>query len=498
MNELGEEVYVFPVSFSQRRLWFIEQLIPGNPFYNVPMGTRLIGPLDTSALERSLNEIVRRHEALRTTFNVSAGEPVQVVLPHLSISIPVIDLSELPEHKKEAELKCLSLDEDLQPFDLTRAPLVRAKLIRLGAEEHVLFLTMHHIISDGWSLEVLLREVRLLYEAFAQGRPSPLGELQIQYADFALWQQEQLQGELLDRHLIFWKQHLAGITPLTLPTDRPHPEVQSFRGDVHKRQLPVVLMERLAVLSQEEGTTLFMTTLAAFKVLLQRYTGQNDISVGTPIANRNRAEIEDLIGFFVNTLIMRTNVTGELTFRQLLRQVRETALGAYDHQDLPFEKLVEELQPEREVSRTPFVQTSFALHNAFIPPIQLAGLQSSPFEKEIRTTRFELEVNLVDTPQGLQSAFVYSTDLFDAQTIERMAAHFEILLEGIVANPDQRLAELPLLTKAEVQQLQVEWNETGTEYPRESTIAELFAAQVGRRPQATAVVCGERDRKSVV
>ena len=491
-NDLVEDVYVFPTSFAQRRLWFLEQLVPGSAFYNVSLATSLRGTLDPAVLQLSFNEIVRRHEALRTTFSVVAGEPVQVVSPTLFLEVPVIDLRELPETERHSEVLRLTSEEDERPFDLSQGPLLRAKLLQLAAHEHILLLTMHHIISDGWSLEVLVRELKVLYEAFSLGQASPLPDLRIQYADFAIWQRERLQGEELERQLTYWKRQLSGMMPLKLPTDRPHPDVQSFRGVYHLQKLSRALTKSLKELSQQEGTTLFMTMLAAFKVLLQRYTGQADISVGTPIANRNRGEIEDLIGFFVNTLIMRTEVSGELTFRELLGRVRVVALGTYEHQDLPFEKLVEELQPERDLSRTPLCQISFSLRESLVPAIELGSLEAVPLERGVKTTRFDLEIYLVDSPEGLLSGFIYNPELFDKATIERMAGNFETLLEGIVVNPEQRISALPLLSEAERRELVVEWNGTGKEYG-ESSVAEMFEAQVARRPQAVAVVDEEEE-----
>ncbi|MFB3092706.1 MAG: condensation domain-containing protein, partial [Dehalococcoidia bacterium] len=353
-----------PLSFAQQRLWFLEQWEPNSSIYNVPVALRLTGPLNVAALEQSLNEISRRHEALRTTFSVVDGQPAQVIAPKLNLTLPVLDLRELTEIERDAEVQRLVVEEAQAPFDLAQGPLLRASLLRLGQEEHVLMLTMHHVVSDGWSLNVLFRETTTLYQAFSTGEPSPLPEIPIQYADFALWQRQWLQGEELESQLAYWKEQLDGIPPvLELPTDRPRPAVETFRGAQQFLLLPDALTRSLKALSQREEVTLFMTLLAAFQTLLHRYTGQDDILVGFPIANRNRAEIEGLIGFFVNTLVLRTDLSGEPTFRELLGRVREVALDAYTHQDLPFEKLVAELHPERDISRNPLFQVIFQLFN---------------------------------------------------------------------------------------------------------------------------------------
>ncbi|HIP96962.1 MAG TPA: non-ribosomal peptide synthetase, partial [Anaerolineae bacterium] len=388
-----------PLSFAQQRLWFLDQLAPGNLFYNIPMAVRLTGELDVEALEQSLNEILRRHEVLRTTFRAKGGKPVQIIAPELPLLLLVEDLSHLPETEREAEAGRLVQKEARRPFDLSQGPLLRARLLKLGAEEHIAVVTMHHIISDGWSMEVFIRELAALYEAFSQGRPSPLPELPVQYADFACWQREWLQGEVLDRQLAYWKEQL-GNRPLMLdlPTDRPRPAVQSWRGATERFALPTELSKKLRTLSREEGATLFMTLLAAFQTLLYRYTGQEDVSVGTAIANRNRAEIEGLIGFFVNTLVMRTNLSGEPSFREVLKRVREVALGAYTHQDLPFEMLVEALQPERDLSHAPLFQAAFALQNTPMETLELPGLTLSPLDVDSGTAKFDLTLVMAEGP----------------------------------------------------------------------------------------------------
>lgn len=478
-----------PLSFAQERLWFLNQLEGQSATYNIPMALRFSGAFNVTALEQSFAEMIRRHEALRTTFSVVDGSPVQVITSTQSVPLSVVDLQGLPEKEQSAKVQRLAAEEARRPFALEQGPLLRGTLLRLGAAEHVLLVTMHHIVSDGWSMGVFIRELSILYKAFLSDQHSPLPNLTIQYADFAYWQRQWLQGEVLEAQLAYWKEQLGGKLPvLELPTDRPRPPVQTFRGAIHSFVLPQTMIEALKTLSQEERATLFMTLLAAFKVLLYRYTGQTDIPVGIPVASRNRSEIEGLIGFFVNTLVLRTDLSGNPTFRELLRRVREVSLGAYDHQDMPFEKLVEVLQPERDLSHTPLFQVMFALQNAPMATLELPGLTWNPVEVESGTAKFDLTLFLTETGQGLTGKLEYNTDLFDAATMIRMAGHFQTLLAGIVADPEQRLLELPLLTEAERRQLLVEWNDTTTEYPQDQCIHQLFEAQVKRTPEAIAVV----------
>ncbi len=479
-----------PLSFAQQRLWFLDQLEPNSSLYNIPRAVRLAGRLNVTALERSLDEIVRRHEALRTIFAYADGSPVQVIAPApvTTAALPLVDLSELPKSEREAQTQRLATEEAQCPFDLSQGPLMRAKLLRLDDEEHVLLLTMHHIVSDGWSMEVFWRELAALYDAFANGQPSPLPELPVQYVDYAIWQRRWLAGEVLDEQLSYWKRQLADLPALQLPTDRPRPAVQTHRGARQELVLPKLLTEALKELSRREGVTLFMTLLAAFQVLLSRYSGQEDIAVGSPIAGRNRAEIEGLIGFFANTLVVRTDLSGDPTFKELLRRVREVALEAYDHQDVPFEKLVEELQPQRDTSRTPLFQVMLTLQNTPGKALELPGLRLTQQELERGTAKFDLTLSMVEGPEGLRGACEYNTDLFEAATITRMLGHLQTLLEGVVANPAQRLSTLPLLTEAERHQLLIEWNDTQIDYPREACIHRLFEEQAERTPDAVAVV----------
>jgi len=464
-----------PLSFAQARLWFLDQYAPGNPVYNVPYSMRLRGRLDVGALARALSELVRRHEVLRTTFDAVGGEagdaeeePTQVVSPPKALSLGPVDLSVLPPDEREERLAGLLTEEAQRPFDLRRGPLFRTGLLRLSPEDHVLLLTMHHIVSDGWS-----------------GRPSPLPELPIQYGDFAAWQREWLSGKVLEEQLSYWKEKLQGLAVLELPTDRPRPAVQTFKGTDLARVMPSALAEELKALSRREGVTLFMTVLAAYKALLHRYTGQEDIVVGSAIAGRNRSEIEPLIGFFINMLVLRSDFGGDPTFRDLLRQVRETTLGAYAHQDLPFEKLVGVLRPERDPSRTPLFQVVLTLQNAPAAPPRLPGLKVDFPPYELEVSRFDLSLNVGETAEGLVAAAEYSTDLFDESTMERFLAHYQRLLESVCADPGQRLSQLTLLTGPEHRRMVVDWNATAQPYPCR-TIPGLFREQAARTPQLEA------------
>ncbi len=478
-----------PLSFAQERLWFLDQLEPGSAVYNIPIGLRLQGELNVPVLKRSLDEILRRHESLRTRFEVVEGRPVQVIQPVASLEMPLVDLRGLPEPEREAEARRLCMKEAQRPFDLRHDLMQRVTLLRLGEREHVFLLTLHHIASDGWSVGVLLRELATGYEAFVNGKPSPLPDLPIQYADFAVWQRAWLQGEVSEKQLSYWKKQLEGAPgSLQLPMDRPRPATQSYRGALMSWKLPKPLSVALGELSRREGATLFMTLLAAFQTLLHRYTSSDDIPVGSPIAGRNRTEIEPLIGFFVNTLVMRGDLSGNPSFRTLLRRTREVALGAYAHQDLPFERLVEELHPGRDVSHSPLFQVMFVLQNAPWEAAQLAGLEVTPAPIDSGTSKFDLTLFVRERGGALQAVVEYNTDLFDAETIQRMLGHYQTLLEGIVSNPEQRISDLPLLTNAERHQLLVEWNQTQQDYPRNKCVHELFEEQAERTPEAAAVV----------
>jgi amino acid adenylation domain-containing protein/non-ribosomal peptide synthase protein (TIGR01720 family) len=477
------------LSFAQQRLWFIGQFESGSSLYNLPTALRVKGELNVPILCQTLNEIVQRHESLRTSFVSVENQPVQVITPSLNITLPIVDLQGLSAAKKEAEVLRLIANEVQQPFNLAQAPLLRSTLLRLSGVEHIVMFTMHHIISDGWSMEILTKELAVVYEAFCNGQISPLPELPIQYADFAAWQRQWLTGAVLESQLDYWQKQLAGAPELLeLPLDYPRPAVQSFQGATHCFELSPELSVALKILSQQEGTTLFMTLLAAFKTLLHRYTGTSDLVIGSPIANRNRREIEQLIGFFVNTLVLRTDLSGDPSFSELLRRVKEVALGAYAHQDVPFEQVVEKLQPQRSLSHSPLFQVMFVLQNAQNSDLQLSGLTLESLEVEQKTAMFDLTLTTTETASGLMGVIEYSTDLFAAKTIHSLAEHFQILLWGIIANPQQKLSRLPLLTEAEKRQLLIEWNDTQVDYPQDECIHHLFEAQVERTPDAIAII----------
>ncbi|HYG81326.1 MAG TPA: amino acid adenylation domain-containing protein, partial [Pyrinomonadaceae bacterium] len=480
-----------PVSFAQQRLWLVDQLMPGEPVYNIPAAVRLRGPLDAAALARSLSEIVRRHEVLRTTFAEVEGLLVQLVGGAEELSLPVEDLTRLPEDEREAEALRLSNEDARRPFDLARGPLFRASLLRLGEEHHVLLVNMHHIVSDGWSLSVLIRELTTLYAAFSRGEESPLPELPIQYVDFAKWQREWLQGSVLEEQLTYWRRQLGDIPPaLELPADRPRPAAPSHRGATITAAVSRQVTDRLNELSRREGATLFMTLLAAFQALLHRYTGQADIAVGTPIANRNRAETEGLIGFFVNTLVLRTDLSGDPSFRELVGRVREATVGAYDHQDVPFEKLVEELQPERGLSRQPLFQVMFGLQNAPRPAPSAPGLEVTPVKVGNRTAKFDLTLTAAEGEAGLALSMEYSSDLFEEPTVGRLLDSLKVLLASIAADPASPVGRLDLLTDGERQRLLVEFNDTQTDFAADVAVHLLFEEQAAARPEAVAVVSG--------
>ncbi|MFN6563916.1 MAG: amino acid adenylation domain-containing protein [Nostoc sp. ChiSLP01] len=478
-----------PLSFAQQRLWFLHQLQPNSGFYNIPVVVRLQGRLQVTALEQSLQEIIHRHEALRTNFITIDGQPVQIIHPETSRTLSIVDWQHLPANEQEIATEEFAAAQAQQPFDLATSPLIKTTLVVLNETEHILLVCMHHIVSDGWSMGVFVQELATLYNAFCQGQPSPLAPLPIQYADFAQWQRQWLQGDVLQTQLTYWQQQLANAPVLlSLPTDRPRPAAQTYKGAHKHFALSFELTNGLAQLSQQQGVTLYMMLLAAFDTLLYRYTGTEDILVGTPIANRDRSEIEGLIGFFVNTLVMRADVSGNPKFSELLDRIREMAMDTYAHQNLPFEMLVEALQPERNLSHTPLFQVMFVLQNAPMSQVELSGLTVSSLITESATAKFDLTLQMENTAAGLVGWWEYNTDLFDGSTIERMANHFVTLLEGIVANPHQPISELPLLTAVEQQQLLVEWNNTQTDYPQDKCIHELFEAQVERTPNAVAVV----------
>nr|QEO74665.1 condensation domain-containing protein [uncultured bacterium] len=485
---MAQDLFAFPTSFAQQRLWFLDQLEPGSPFYNIPAAVRLKGRLDAPALERSLNEVVRRHEVLRTTFGSDGGQPLQFVVSEMSLALTANDLRGLPDAAREVEAERLASEEVRRPFDLRKGPLLRPRLLRLGEEEHILLLTMHHIVSDGWSVGILIREVAALYEEYTAGRPAALPELAIQYADFAHWEREWLQGEVLEKYLSYWKRKLARPLPsLELPFDRPRPRVRGHRGARLHFTLPADLSEAVKAFARREQTTLFVTLLAAFKALLQRYTRQADIVVGSPTANRNQGETEPLIGFFVNTLVLRTDLSGDPSFRELLGRVRETVQEAYLHQELPFERLVEELRPERSLSQTPLFQVMFILQNAPTPPLELPRLTLSVYNVDSGTSKFDLTFSMQETGAGLSGTIEYDADLFDAATVEYLSQHFVTLLRSAADAPDAPVSTLELLPDDERRLLLANWNRQAQRRYPEACIHELFEAQAARTPEAVAV-----------
>jgi amino acid adenylation domain-containing protein/non-ribosomal peptide synthase protein (TIGR01720 family) len=479
----------YPLSFAQQRFWFLDQLEPGSPVYNRPMGLRLKGALDISALERAMNAILGRHDVLRANFSALKGQPIQSIAPTMSLSLDVVDLSDLNAADRENESLRLSVEEALRPFELAKDPLLRAMLFRLAMEDYILLVVMHHIVCDGWSAKVFTKELAVLYEAFCTETKSPLPELPIQYADHAYWQRQRLQGEVFDQQVSYWRDILADSPPLLdLPTDHPRQSYQTFCGANQTIMISSSLLKLLKALSRKENVTLFMTLLAAFKVLLYRYTGQMDIVVGSPIAGRSHIETEDLIGFFVNTLVLRTDLAGDPSFRLLLQRIREATLGAYENSDLPFEKLVEAVKPERQLSRYPFFQVLFNFENVPEDNISLPELSLSEFEVDSGMAAFDLSVEIREKNEELDCLVNYNTDLFENHTIRRMIKHYQILLEGVVANPDQSISLLPFLAAAERHQLLIDWNDTATDYPRDKCIHELIEEQVRRSPDNVAAV----------
>ncbi|HEV2146752.1 MAG TPA: amino acid adenylation domain-containing protein [Longimicrobiaceae bacterium] len=487
----GTDVYVLPTSFSQQRLWFLDRLEPGASFYNVPTAVRLRGALETDALAEALGGLVERHEILRTTFDYDAEreQPVQVVAMEGDVPLALTDLSALPAGERDAELRARMAAEARAPFDLARGPLIRGRLFRVGSEEHVLLLTLHHIVTDGWSTGVLIREMAALYEAALCGGPSPLPELPIQFGDFAAWQREWLQGETLREQLAYWEGRLGrGGRALSLPTDRPRPPVQTFNGASCTFALPPELGRAVGELARREGCTLFMALLGAFQLLLSRYAGEAQVSVGSPIANRSRTETEGLIGPLINMLVLRTDLSGAPSFREVLARVRETTLGAYSHPDVPFEMLVEHLSPERDLSAPPLFQVIFVLQNTPRPRVGTRGLSMELLPTGTATARADLSLELLETGAGISGLFEYNTDLFDESTVRRMARHLELLLERLVADPDRPAAEVSFLDAEESRRVLRGWNGTEAEYPRDATLVDFFEAQAARTPDAVAAV----------
>ena len=479
-----------PLSFAQERLWFLYRVQQGGASYNIPVARRLGGPLDAPTLERALGEVVRRHDALRAVFREEEGVPVQSIAPFRGFSLPVEELSGLPPAEREAEVKRRAAEHAGHVFDLAAGPLFRAALLRLGAEEHVLLVCMHHIVGDGWSLGVLFRELWALYDAFLQGRPSPLAELPVQYADYAVWQREQWTGETEAKHLAYWKARLEGAPELLeLPADHPRPPVPSHRGASVPVQVPPALLARLRELGRDENATLYMVVLAAFQVLLARYAGSDDVVVGTPVAGRTRPELQELLGFFVNTLVLRTELGGNPTFREAVRRVRETVLGAYEHQEMPFERLVAELRPERTLSHSALFQVMFQLQNADESAPRPGARSARPVQVDTGVAKFDLTLALHAGAAGIGGSLEYSTDLFDRGTARRMAGHLERILEQAAGDPDRRLSALELMTRPERARV-VKWNATVARYPADRCIHQLFQEQAAATPDAVAVRFG--------
>jgi amino acid adenylation domain-containing protein len=474
----------FPLSYAQQRLWFLDQLVPGHAFYNCAAAIRLQFAIIPEVLERSLNEIVARHEALRTTFHSVDGKAVQVIAPGLRLPLPIVDLRELPPLERENAAMRLATEEARTPFDLAKGPLVRTTLLQLGDNDHLFLLTMHHIVSDGWSMVIFFDELKALYAAFFVGRASPLPAPRVQYADFAVWQRAYLEGGPLEQQLTYWRKKLADAPVLQLPVDRPREAMRSFAGARQYRAIPADLLASLKRLSQRENVTLFMVLLAGLQALLHRYTRQTDVVVGGPIANRNHLDVEGLIGFFVNSVVLRTDVSGDPTFLELLHRARDTALDAYAHQDVPFEVLVDALHEERNMWRNPLYQVSlqyFSLAESLLKAPQL--------EVEKGTAAIDLSIDVMESPDGLVIRTEYSTELFDAATISRMIAHLEAVLRGAADDPNARLSELPLLQQDERRRIVVEWNQTAAEFPSDVRLHELVEAQAARTPDAIALSC---------
>lgn len=479
-----------PLSFSQERMWVVQQIQPETSAYNIPVALRLTGILDVATLEQALNELVRRHEILRTTIVLHDGHPRQHIGAAKPVTVVHSDLSGFSSAEAEERMFALCQADAMAPFDLAAGPLLRAILVRLGEHEHVLQVTMHHVIADAWALSVAARELSELYAAYASGQPSPLPEPTLQYADYAYWQRAWLQGPVLEAQLDYWRRQLADVPVLSLPTDRPRPAIQSSHGAQLSMPLNETLLDRLRTLGHAENATLFMTLLAAFDVLLQRYSGQSDVAVGVPIANRHWLDSEHLLGTLVNTLVLRTQISGQLTFRELLRQVRNDALKAYANQDLPFEQLVTALSSKRDLSHTPLFQVLFDFTNVPGGNLGLPGLSWQPLNIDRGSAQFDLTLAIVDTDYLQQMTVEYNTDLFDASTIERMFTHYLHLLDQIVTDPDLPISRLELLTAAEKHQMVVSWNDTAADYPRHACLHQLFQAKAQATPDAVAVSFG--------
>lgn len=482
------------LSFGQQRLWFLSQLESGSAAYNVPMAWRIVGPLNVAALQRSLDRLVVRHEALRTAFPVAGGQPRQVMTKAQPVKLEFADLCRLEVSKRASELDGRVCDVARRPFDLTDGPVMRTGLFRIGNDEHVFVFVLHHIICDGPSIAVLLDELAVFYEAFDQGKSCDVPAPAVQYADFAIWQRAALSAEVRDTQLAYWREQLRGSSvTLDFPSDRSRPVRSSFRGGMEYRNLSPQLSEEFRTLARQHGVTRFMALLALFQVLLFRYTGQEDVSVGCPMTHRIRVEVSRVVGFFANMMVLRSRLEGNPTFRELLRRTRQIALGAYAHQDLPFEQLVAELQPERVAGRNPFFQAMLVVEESAWRDLELVGTRRIPFPVHNGTTKFDLSLYVIDHPEGFRLALEYNSDLFDGEMVRRLLEHFENLLHGVVADPECRASDLPLLSTAEREQILLTWNNTRKDYPRDTCTHRLIEAQVERAPDAIAV--SFRDQK---
>ncbi|HEX8559853.1 MAG TPA: amino acid adenylation domain-containing protein [Pyrinomonadaceae bacterium] len=485
-----EDVNLFPTSIDQERLWFIEQLQPGNSAYNIFSASRIRGPLDADLMRRVVNELIARHEVLRTTFVVVDDQPMQLVHPRMECALTPVGLEAWPEAEREREALRLVTEDFARPFDLEKGPLFRIGLLRLAPDDHVLHVNMHHTVTDRWSGAIFERETGALYEAFAAGRPSPLPPLPIQYADYALWQRGRAEGEIYREQAAYWTRRLAG-APFVLeaPTDYPRPPIQNFRGARVYARYPLRLLDALRELARREGVTMFTLALAAYKALLHRYTAQGRILVGSTFANRNRPELQNMVGYLLNLIVLDTDVTGDPTFRELLRRERETVLGGFANQDLPFGKLVQALRPAQDASRNPVVQHSLIyLDFPELTVMETLGLSARHLDIDNGASRFDMTLAMTETPRGYEVDIEYPTDLYRRERIERMTKHLENILEAVVADPGLRLSELPLLGEAEARRLLVGWNATAADYPRDRRVHELFEEQAARTPDAVAVV----------
>ncbi len=489
MTELSNGPAVMPASYAQQRLWFLDQFEGSDALYNVPLATRLRGPLDVDALERAVNTVIERHESLRTSFTLVDGVPHQAIEPAREISLEVIDVSDAPDPEKRG-VELVS-EHARGTFDLSSGGLFRLALIRLGDDDHIFSWTLHHIITDGWSMGVLRRELAALYAGFLEDQPVELADLPIQYADYAVWQQQWMESGGLNQQLDYWKAQLAGApTLLELPTDRPRPAKQSFRGATVRTMLEPDLLERVSAFGEQEGATLFMTLLAAFAVLLSRYSGQEDVVIASPVANRSRIELESVVGFLVNTLALPMDAKGDQSFTEIVSQARETSLGAFSNQDLPFEKLVEQLNPERHLSHAPVAQVLFVVQNAVENPVTFKGLEQERVLTERGTAKFDISLFAAETTEGLRLSLEYCTDLFEQETAWRMLEHYRLLLEAMLADPTRPVGELQMLSHDE-QRLLLASNQTAKSYPPGTMrpVHELVSEQARRTPDAAAVLC---------